>query len=97
MCVQYHPGKANVVAGALSKLSIRSMGHVEEEKKELAKDVHHFDRFGVRLADSNDGGSYVQNGAESSVVVNVKAKQDLDLSLILLKKLVAKKNIEVFS
>ena len=40
MSVHYHPGKANVVADALSRLSMGSIAHVKEEMKELAKDVH---------------------------------------------------------
>ena len=35
MSVLYHPGKANVVADALSRLSMNSVSHVEDEKKEL--------------------------------------------------------------
>ena len=33
MSVHYHPGKTNVVADALSKLSMGSVAHVEEKKK----------------------------------------------------------------
>lgn len=40
MSVHYHPGKANIVADALSRLSMGSVAHVEEERRELAKDVH---------------------------------------------------------
>ena len=40
MSVFYHPGKANVVADALSRLSSGSVSHVEEVKKYLAKDVY---------------------------------------------------------
>ena len=49
MNVSYHPGKANVVADALSILSMGSVAHVEEERKELVKDVHRLARLGVRL------------------------------------------------
>ena len=35
MSVHYHPGKANVVADSLSRLSMGSVAHVEEEKQEL--------------------------------------------------------------
>lgn len=38
-----------------------SIVHVDEAKKELAKDVHRLTRFGVRLIDSNDSGIHVQN------------------------------------
>ena len=33
MSVHYHPAKANVVADALSRLSMGSVAHVEEERK----------------------------------------------------------------
>ena len=42
-----YPGKANIVADALSKLSVGSAAHLEEEKKELAKDVRRLACFGV--------------------------------------------------
>ena len=49
MCVHYHPGKVNVVADALSRLSMGSVAPFEEERKELVKDVHRLPRLGVRL------------------------------------------------
>ena len=39
MNILYYPGKDNMVADALSKLSMGSTAHVEEEKRELPKDV----------------------------------------------------------
>ena len=36
----YHPGKANFVFDALSRLSMYITTHFEEDKKELAKEVH---------------------------------------------------------
>ena len=33
MSVNYHPGKANIVADALRRLSMGSVAHVEEKKK----------------------------------------------------------------
>jgi len=62
MIVLYHPGKANVVADALSRLSMGSVAHIEEERKELAKDVHRLARLGVCLTDTSDIGVIVQNG-----------------------------------
>ena len=64
MNVLYHPGKANVVVDALSRLSMGSVAHVEEVRKELAKDVRRLARLGVRLMSISDGGVTVQNGAE---------------------------------
>ena len=40
MNAHYHPGKANVVAYALSRMSMGSTSHVEDEKKESVKDIH---------------------------------------------------------
>ncbi|KAH0688918.1 hypothetical protein KY289_016276 [Solanum tuberosum] len=85
MSIFYHPGKANVVTDALSKLSIGSTAHFEKDKKELAKVVHRLARLGVRLMDSTEGGVVVMNGAESSLVSEVKEKQDQDPILLELK------------
>ena len=56
MNVHYHPGKANVVADALSRMSMGSTDHVEDEKKELVKDIHRLDKLDVRLVDSTSEG-----------------------------------------
>ena len=40
MSVYYHSGKANVVDDARSRLSMGSVAHVEEERKEQVNDVH---------------------------------------------------------
>ena len=79
MSVHYHPGKVNVVADALSRLSMGSVAHVEEKRKELVKDVHRLTRLGVRLMSISDSGVIIQNVAESSLVVEVKEKQESDL------------------
>ena len=55
MNVHYYLGKANVVADALSKMSMGSTTHVEDEKKEFAKEVHRLARLGVRLVYSTSG------------------------------------------
>ena len=44
MSVHYNPGKANALADALSILSMCSVARVEEERKELVKDVHRLAR-----------------------------------------------------
>ena len=71
MKVHYHPGKANVVADAISRLFIGSVAHVEEERKELVTDVHWLAHLGVRLMSISNT---VQNEAESSLVMEAKEK-----------------------
>ena len=39
MSVLYHTGKAKVVADSLSRVSMGIVSHVEEAKRNLAKDV----------------------------------------------------------
>ncbi|WMV58676.1 hypothetical protein MTR67_052061 [Solanum verrucosum] len=74
-----------------------SVAYVEEEKRELAKDVHRIARLGARLMNISYGGVTVQNGAESSLVVDVKEMQDSDPILLELKGAVHNQRVEVFS
>ena len=97
MSVHYHPGKANVVADALSRLSMGSVAHVEEKRKELVKDVHRLARLGVRLTSISDSGVTVHNGKELSLVVEVKENQDSEPILLELKGAVHNQRLEVLS
>ena len=65
---------------ALSRMTIGSVSHVEEDKKDLVKDVHRFDGLGVRLEDSPNSGFLVNHDSESSLVVELMSKQQLDLA-----------------
>ena len=85
MNVHYHPGKANVVIDALSMMIMGSTAHIEEENKELAKEVHRLARLGVQLVDSTSGSVSVHPSNESSFVVEVKKDQYLDLVFMELK------------
>ena len=85
MNVHYHQGKYNVVVDALSRMSMGSTIHVEDEKKELVKDIHRQARLYVRLVDSTSGGVSVHPSSESSLVVEVKEVQHLDPVLMELK------------
>ena len=75
MSILYHSDKANVVVDALSRLSMGSTTHVEEEKRKLYKDVQRFTCLGVRLIDSTDEGIDVINGAELSLMSEVKVNK----------------------
>lgn len=85
MSILYHPGKANVVADALSKMSMGSVAHVEDGKKNLAQEVHQLTRIGVYLVDSVEGSVWVQSSFESSLVFEVNKKFDRDPSLVKMK------------
>ena len=63
MSVHYHPGKANIVAYALSRLSMGSVDHVEEERIDLVKYVHRLACLGFHLMSISDNDVTVQNGA----------------------------------
>ncbi|WMV46404.1 hypothetical protein MTR67_039789 [Solanum verrucosum] len=97
MGVLYHPSKANVVAHALSRLSMGSVAQIEGDKNELVQDVHRLARLGVHLVDSTKGCVMVHNGLESSFVADVKSKQGLDPTLVELKEAVFKKSVKAFS
>ena len=75
MSILYHPRKSNVVVDALSRLSTGSTIHVEEEKREWAKDVHRLAHMGVRLMESKEGGIVVTGGDESSLVHRWKRRK----------------------
>ena len=85
MSFLYQPDKANVVADALSCMTMGSVSHIDEVKKELAREVHRLARLGVRLECSPNGGAIVHHNSKSSLMVEVKSKQHLDQPLMELK------------
>ena len=88
--VHYHPGKDNVVANALSRMSMGNSFHVENMKKELSKEVCRLARLGLRLVDSTGGGVSVHPNSETSLVVEVKKGQHVNPMLMELKDLIDK-------
>ena len=52
MSTHYLPRKSNLVVDAISHMTMGSVFHVDEAKKDLVKDVHRLARLGVRLEDS---------------------------------------------
>ncbi|XP_069154478.1 uncharacterized protein [Solanum lycopersicum] len=97
MNVHYHLGKANIVADGLRRMSIGSTIDVEDEKKELTKDMHRLDRLGVWLHDSTSRVVSVHPSYESSLVVELKEGQHLDVMLMELKDSALVKMNESFS
>ena len=97
MSVLYHPGKANVVVNCLCQMNVGSVSHLDEAKKDIVKEVHRLARLGVRLDGSPNGGAIVYYNPKSSLVVEVKSKQHLDLALMEMNEWVLDKLNESFS
>ena len=49
MSVLYNPDKDNLVADAISRMTMGSVSHIYEAKKHLGKEVHRFARFWVEV------------------------------------------------
>ena len=60
------------------------------------KDVHRLARLGVLLKSISYSGVTVQNGAESSLVMEIKEKQESDPILLELNGAVNNQRVEVF-
>ena len=97
MSVLYHPDKTNVVADALKWMTMGSVSHLDEPKKDPEREVQRLDRFGMRFEISPDGGAIVHQNSESSLAVEVKSKQHLDKSLMELNESVLGKLNEALS
>ena len=57
--VLYYPDKSNIVADALSRMSMGSVAHVPDDKKELVNEVNRLSWLGVHLEDSSNEGPMV--------------------------------------
>ena len=97
MNVHYHLGKANVVADALIRMSMGSTSHIEDEKNELAKEIHRLAKLVVRLVESISGAISVHPSYESSLVVEFKNGLHLVPLLMVLKDSVLIKMNESFA
>ncbi|WMV45391.1 hypothetical protein MTR67_038776 [Solanum verrucosum] len=75
-------------------LSVNSVAHIKDEKKELVCDLHIIARLRVHLVDSEDGGIIFQNGSKSSQMMDLKAKQGDESTLVELKKMFLEKAIK---
>ncbi|KAF3656468.1 hypothetical protein FXO38_14137 [Capsicum annuum] len=95
--VLYHLSKPNVVAYTLSRLSMMSISHVEDEKNDLAPKVHRLAKLGVWLVGSAEGSILVHNGLESSLVAKVKKKKDSNSIVHKLKTSFKSQEVEVIT
>ncbi|MCF8701904.1 hypothetical protein L3054_11000 [Corynebacterium sp. MC-10] len=80
--ILYHPGKANVVADALSRKSMGSLADTPPEKREIVRDIQQLSSLGVRLSDSGDSGVSIRRMADSSLIAEVKQRQYEDPVLV---------------
>nr|XP_016485191.1 PREDICTED: uncharacterized protein LOC107805635 [Nicotiana tabacum] len=92
-----HPGKANMVADALSRKSMGSLAHLGADQRPLAREVYQLACLGVRISTSDEGKVMVRNGAESSLVAEVKKKQLIDPALAKMKEDVLNNKTSTFS
>ncbi|WMV08865.1 hypothetical protein MTR67_002250 [Solanum verrucosum] len=76
--ILYHPGKANVVADALSRRSIGILFYLGVEKHALAQELHQLASLGVRMLEADDSGITIQDTSISSLLLEVKARQQED-------------------
>ena len=97
MSVLYYPGKNNVVADTLSRITLGIVSHVEGANKDIVRDVHRLARLGVRFKDVPNSGFMVHHHSKSSLLVEVKSKQQLDQPLMELTELVFGNINELFS
>ena len=70
---------------ALSRMTIGSVSHLDEAKKDLAREVHRLAMLGMKLESAPNMTVVVNHNSESSLVVEVNSKQHLDLALMELK------------
>ena len=97
MSLCYHPRKVNIVAYALSILSMGSVSHAEEQRKELVKHLHRLARLEFCIMSISNSGVTIKNREVSSLVVEVKEKKDSDRILLELKGAFHNQRVEVFS
>ena len=74
------------------------VSHIFEKKiKNLAKDIHQLAQLRVRPMRILDGSAIIQNGSESSLVMQVNKKQYNDPILLKLNGVVHQHRVEVLS
>ncbi|XP_075095741.1 uncharacterized protein LOC142173830 [Nicotiana tabacum] len=73
--ILYHPGKANMVADALSRKSMGSLAHIAPTKRLLAKDIQRLECVGIRFSVGDSEALLACAHAQSSLVDRIKATQ----------------------
>ncbi|XP_070054566.1 uncharacterized protein [Nicotiana tomentosiformis] len=94
--ILYHPGKAYVVAGTLSRKSMGRLVHIEAGRHGLTKELYQLTNMRIRWLDSDDGGVTVHITSELSLVAEVRARQYEDPTLVRLRESIQQCTITAF-
>nr|XP_009761045.1 PREDICTED: uncharacterized protein LOC104213278 [Nicotiana sylvestris] len=86
-----------MVADALSRKSMGSLAHLGAVQRPLAREVYQLASLGVCISASDEGKIMVHNGAESSLVAEVKENQFIDPALAQMKEAVLNNKTSDFS
>ena len=91
--ILYHPGKANVVADALSRKagSMGSLAHLQVSRRPLAREVQTLANDFIRLEVNEKGGFLACVEARSSFLDKIKGKQFTDEKLIWIRDKVSRR------
>ena len=73
--ILYHPGKANVVANALSRKSSDSLAHISVERRPLIQELHKLVDQVLMIKISRSGGLLAQFRIISVLKDRIKAAQ----------------------
>ena len=93
----YHPGKANVVAGALSRKSSGSLAHISVERRPLIQELHELVDQGLMMKISRSEGLLAQLKVRSVLRDRIKATQSRDPVLVELKENVRSRKFTDFT
>ena len=76
--ILYHPGKANVVADALSRKSMGSLAHIVEVRRPVVKEFQDLLASGVRFEVAGTESLLAHVHARSTLVYTIKVTQSKD-------------------
>ena len=93
----YHPGKANAVAGALSRKSSGSLAHISVERRPLIQELHELVDQGLMMKISRSEGLLAQLKVRSVLRDRIKATQSRDPVLVELKENVQSRKFTGFT